>query len=357
MIPRLSKVFLIGLASLFIHACSHPIEIIGNGDVTSASGSRDCSLEEFQTAQDNCSKNYVVGEYHETYTAEPREGWVFDRWGNYCRSGMSNSCTLNVAKEAVESSWGQVAPPLQAFFSRFKISGPVLPHSGMNFGYAAILADAGYSREEFFLTGIARSYTPTLPLPADGKVSAMVSPDSDDGSYKTRIVVVRPVDPANFNGTVIVEWLNVTAGADTPPDFIMAHNEFIRSGYAYVAVSAQSVGVNALVASNARYESLLHPGDSYSYDLFTHVGKSLLTENSPLLDGLVPERVIATGESQSASRMVTYINVAHPLEQVYGGFMVHSRGSTGSSISQTPLPSIRYTSPVLIPHRYLSATT
>ncbi len=60
----------------------------------------------------------------------------------------------------------------------------------------------------------------------------------------------------------------MTAGADVATDLLMARNEFIRSGYAYVGVSAQAVGVNNL-KSTARYASLLHPGDSYSYDIFS----------------------------------------------------------------------------------------
>ena len=61
--------------------------------------------------------------------------------------------------------------------------------------------------------------------------------------YATRIVVVRPTNPSKFNGTVVVEWLNVSAGADASPDWNAVHRELIRSGYAYVGVSAQKVGV------------------------------------------------------------------------------------------------------------------
>ena len=93
-----------------------------------------------------------------------------------------------------------------------------------------------YRRSEFFLIDFAHSYSPTGPLTSDGKVT--VAPDAQTALFKTRVYVDRPVDPADFNGTVIVEWLNVTSGVDLPTDWLMAHNQFVREGYAYVGVSA-----------------------------------------------------------------------------------------------------------------------
>ncbi len=61
--------------------------------------------------------------------------------------------------------------------------------------------------------------------------------------YKTRIVVRRPTDPADFNGTVVVEWLNVSGGLDAAPTTTYAGRELVRSGYAWVGVSAQKIGV------------------------------------------------------------------------------------------------------------------
>jgi hypothetical protein len=43
-----------------------------------------------------------------------------------------------------------------------------------------------------------------------------------DAEYRTRILVVRPRDPEQFNGTVVVNWQNVSAGVEsgTPTDEI-----------------------------------------------------------------------------------------------------------------------------------------
>jgi hypothetical protein len=102
-------------ALVFIASCSHPIEIVGDGDVTSASATRDCTLEEFQAGEDSCSKNYVLGEYIETYYALPRAGWQFHRWIN-CIGAVDNTCSLNVPADIVQQFWGQTVPPLRAVF-------------------------------------------------------------------------------------------------------------------------------------------------------------------------------------------------------------------------------------------------
>jgi hypothetical protein len=108
-----------------------------------------------------------------------------------------------------------------------------------------------------------------------------------------------------------------------------------------VGVTAQAVGLNAAKAADpVRYAPLSHPGDSFSYDIFTQAGDALRTNADSLLGGFVPERLIATGESQSAGRMVTYINGVHPLEHTYNGFLVHSRGGSGAPVAQSPLPSV-----------------
>jgi hypothetical protein len=163
------------------------------------------------------------------------------------------------------------------------------------------------------------------------------------------MVTYRPIDPAKFNGTVVVEWLNVSAGQDLPTDWIMAHNEFVRRGYAYVGVTAQAVGVNALKSSQPdRYATLVHPGDSYSYDIFTQAARQIRTNPATVLGGLTAQRVIGAGESQSAIRLVTYIDGIHPLVHAYDGFMVHSRFGSGAKLTQSPLPDVTPPAPLAI---------
>jgi hypothetical protein len=178
-------------------------------------------------------------------------------------------------------------------------------------------ADAlGYRAKEFFVSGTA---------------SACVTEERAD--YTTRIVVLTPIESAAFNGTVIVEWLNVSGGIDAPAVWFMAHREIAREGYAYITVSAQLVGVEggaSLVGADMslkaqdpqRYSRLSHPGDAFAYDIFSQVGSLVKTG---AIDQLDPEVVLAVGESQSAAYLTTYVNDVDPLARVYDGFLVHSR--------------------------------
>jgi hypothetical protein len=145
--------------------------------------------------------------------------------------------------------------------------------------------------------------------------------------------VLRPADPGAFNGTVLVEWLNVSGGIDAPAVWFMAHREITRAGYGYVAVSAQRVGVEGgdslgfdfslKKQDPEKYAGLHHPGDAYAYDIFTQAGQ-LVRETA--LPGLpTPEHVVAMGESQSAMFLTTYVNDVDGQGSPYDGYLVSSR--------------------------------
>src|SRR5271156_4399317 len=131
------------------------------------------------------------------------------------------------------------------------------------------LSARGYTEEEFFISGTATAFTAQSPMPKDGRIK--VQPGTS-APYTTRVVVRRPTDPKKFNGTVIVEWLNVSGGTDAAPDFAFLHRDIVREGYAWVGVSAQQAGLQSIPgmppgmakpvkdADPARYERLAHPG-------------------------------------------------------------------------------------------------
>jgi len=240
------------------------------------------------------------------------------------------------------------------------IEGPITGGRGTPFVAATSfdLSEVGYVQEEYFISGTARAFTNVGPLGADGKWT--VTPGAT-APYKTRILVHRPAKRTRFRGTVIVEWLNVSFGLDAAPDWISAHTQMIREGIAWVGVSAQFIGVEGGMSilgnpsiplktvDPVRYGSLVHPGDSFSYDIFSQAGEAIRQPSGPNpLADLHLKTVIATGESQSAFRMVTYIDAIHPVARVYDGFLVHSRASTGVPLSEAPQPVIPVPSPTVI---------
>jgi hypothetical protein len=195
------------------------------------------------------------------------------------------------------------------------------------------LAPLGYQAEEFFLSGSATRYA----TPAT------------NAAYKTRVVMVRPSDPARFNGTLLVEWLNVTSGQDMPSEWMVAHREILRRGYAYLAVSAQAVGIEGGASvmgmglplkklDPARYGGLCHPGDAFAYDIFSQAGAALKA-GGMMLGPLKPQRVIAMGESQSAVFLTTYLNAVDRQAAVYDGFFIHSRFGLAARLDGLPMDS------------------
>jgi hypothetical protein len=172
-----------------------------------------------------------------------------------------------------------------------------------------------------------------------------------EAHFRTRFVVRRPLEANRFSGTAVVEWHNVSAGMDAAPDWGYFHRHLTAQGHAWVGVSAQKVGIDGggfaegihlKLLAPERYSELEHPGDAWSFDIFTQVG-ALLREpghDNPL-GGLVPASLIAAGESQSAACLVTYINAVDPHAQLFNGFFIHGRPGIGVSVDGVFTPSAR----------------
>jgi len=189
------------------------------------------------------------------------------------------------------------------------------------------LAKQGYIEEEFFLSGEANRYS----TPAGERGTVL----DTNHSYTTRIVVRRPKAAARFNGTAIVEWYNVSQGHDGEFEWFQAYDHFLRGGFAWVGVSAQAAGVNALKEwSPARYATLdvTRGGtiqvDALSYDIFSQAALAARGKGTrDIMGGLRVQRVIATGHSQSAGRLYTYFHSVHPLtSKMYDAVLLHGGG-------------------------------
>ncbi|MGD9796594.1 MAG: alpha/beta hydrolase domain-containing protein [Acidimicrobiia bacterium] len=202
------------------------------------------------------------------------------------------------------------------------------------------LAAVGYVEEEWFLAGEATTYelAPGTEATPDGRWTTL---PSGSMPYRTRVVVRRPVDPARFNGTVVVSWNNVSAGFEI---LQWEGEETWAGGYVTVGVSAQRVGLHGykadprgLVAWDpARYGELDIPSDAASYDIFSTAIRLVAPGHAAtgLLPGYDVRRVVATGASQSAMRLHTYVNGVHPHVGLVDGFLLDVYGGTGAPIAR-----------------------
>ncbi len=213
------------------------------------------------------------------------------------------------------------------------VSGPIANTATSHpFGGTDIdLAKYGYVEQEFYLEGNAHTYDTSVPL-----TTATENPGLHP--YRTRITVRRPISPADFNGTAVVEWNNVTAQFDLEANWDGDPYYLLKHGYVFVGVSAQRVGVNFLKGWDpARYSTLdvtdggTVNNDGLSYEIFSAAIKALRGQGGGVdpLGGLQPQRVIASGESQSGSRLGTYYNAIQPLHEVIDAFLL--------TVSTTPL--------------------
>ena len=95
-----------------------------------------------------------------------------------------------------------------------------------------------------------------------------------------------------------------------------------------------------------RYGGLSIVDDGQSYEIFSQAAQALRQPDSPVLGGLPIQQVIGTGVSQSAMRLVPYINAFQPLTHLYDGFFVHSRGRSMPPIQGTGVFSDQQMDPI-----------
>ncbi|HEY2331246.1 MAG TPA: alpha/beta hydrolase domain-containing protein [Acidimicrobiales bacterium] len=206
--------------------------------------------------------------------------------------------------------------------------GPIAGGSrGWPFAAALVdLAARGYVEDEWFIEGDAPRYRAVGDPGRDGRWAAE---RAGSGAFRTRALVRRPTDLARCNGTVVVEWNNVTSGHDIAE--AGEGNVIFEEGLVWIGVSAQRVGVHGMGENQQgllqwdpeRYATLHIDDDALSYGIFTEVTRALAgnERQSGPLDGLDVQKLLAIGGSQSAMRLLTYINAVQPLERLFDGFV------------------------------------
>jgi hypothetical protein len=184
------------------------------------------------------------------------------------------------------------------------------------------LKSRGYVEEEFFFSGTANTYDATFSggIGARPTASPTANIVTTGNPYTTRMVVRRPAHPGKFNGVVVVEWMNATSNYDVEALWFRAHEFFIRDGYAWVGITAQSGPItNATLGlkqfSPTRYAALdltaggrFPSGDPLGYDVFAQGVQAVRHAGvlGPLSKRL--KKVIGAGVSQSAGRLSVLMN-------------------------------------------------
>jgi hypothetical protein len=215
--------------------------------------------------------------------------------------------------------------------------GPELDGTPSLFAVGFDLASVGYATHEHLVTGAATSYSAAQPFEPDGR---WLVEEAGNAEFSTRFVVYCPADPARGNGDVIIEWLNVTGGLDVPALWMMTHRHLIRDGFTWVGVSVQQVGIEGgglmpglglRQTAPERYGTLAHPGDAFAFDIFTQVARGIREMLSEKY-GIRVQRVIATGASQSAFHLTTYVNALDMHAEAVDGYLIQGRAGAGAAI-------------------------
>jgi hypothetical protein len=249
------------------------------------------------------------------------------------RRDLMRLAASTLVASGVPAAAAAVPPP--------RLEGPVTGgRRGHPFGAAAFdLAAQGYVEEEFFFAGQATRFA--LADDARGADGRWAAQPAGGAPFRSRFLVRRPVDPARFNGTVVVLWNNVSGGFD----LITAQSpELLAGGFALVAVTCQQVGVHGFPTQPLglrqwdpdRYGSLDIADDDLSYDIYSQAARLVAPDRPRLgadpLGGLAVRKLLSRGGSQSAARLATYVNAVHPLARIFDGFLLDVYFGEGSPL-------------------------
>jgi hypothetical protein len=187
--------------------------------------------------------------------------------------------------------------------------------------------------EEFLVFGNASLYN-YAHNPPESKTDIVSVQDGIP--YGTRIIVRRPAKKGHFNGTVVIEWWNSTAGFDTAPVWDPSAEYFAREGYIYVGLTNGSAAFDFLLSGCAlfgvlpptcgtRYAELLLADNGIAYDMASQIATLLKSDSplNPIPSDFAVERIYHSGQSQQGGSMVTYASGFH-LPGVNDGYFIQA---------------------------------
>lgn len=241
-----------------------------------------------------------------------------------CAALATGACTA-LAQQATLDDEATVAKAVATEVHALLPSTPGRPVTSRQ----AQLAPLGYVEEEQRLRGQSQAYSADGDWGDDGHWK--LKPRGAKEAYDTRVLVRRPQDPAKFNGIVLVEWLNTSLGFDVDGGWIMARDEIVREGYAWVGISAESASVKTLKKANPlRYANAVVSDSDLSFDIYDHAAVAIRQAASQWGQPGTKVRLVGMGYSKSASFLFTFINAFQPRSHAYDGF--YMRGATPAAI-------------------------
>ena len=261
------------------------------------------------------------------------------------KSLSAKAASLVLLASALTTSGAQSQPA--------KIAGPIpatdMPgapgHDYPFFASNRQLALYGYVEEEFFISGSARAASTPYAAGTFAQGTLMGAPRP----YQTRLLVRRPLNKAQFNGVVIVEWSNVSNRFEADNVWLLMQDHLVRAGYAWVGVSAQGFGgVESLrVWSPRRYGELEIPNggrmaaEPLALDIFKQAAQAVRTDaGGRLFGGFSPKIIIGAGQSQAALWLTSYLNGGWAGDGVLDGLLLLS--ATGAQFRpDSSLPILR----------------
>jgi Alpha/beta hydrolase domain len=225
------------------------------------------------------------------------------------------------------------------------------------------LASVGYVEEEYFVSGKANVYEWPQAGPAVVR--------TPDAPYTTRILVRRPINPADSSGNAVVEMLNPSNLFDLNIGWAIMRKHLVRSGDTWVGMTSRPNAMKALQTFDPqRYAALSfanplpedHPDRcmitgveagterGLIWDINSQVGSWLKsTAASNPLRGTI-DKVYGFGYSQTGGFLNTYINAIHPLAPgIYDGYFITVAG--GGFVGMVPINACRQTPPLGDPRR------
>lgn len=172
---------------------------------------------------------------------------------------------------------------------------------------ASVDLDAyGYREDEYFVAGSGDVY--------EYGPGNQVQLQTPDVPYKTRILIRRPENPSKFNGVVLFELMNPTAGFDIDFEWHFNRELLLEDGFIWVGLTMHSAAIGFLQFwDNARYASLSMPDLGLAYSIYAQVAELLRNPahpENPLSDYEI-RFLVGTGYSQTADYLTTFSNEFH----------------------------------------------